>query len=606
MSKKLIKFICGEENLLVKKIDVSTSLKEVRNLLAEKLEMEYSFLMDGSNVDKDDENDITVEDICTQDNKILIKKAEKSIIVNKPIPKSKKVGKIGELDIYLYPSEKFTFEEELGAITLMVVGQTGSGKTTLLNSLINFVMGIQLNDTFRYYLINEETGRNQSESQTSDVTIYYIKAYNGFPPLKIVDTPGFGDTRGIQEDKKITEKIEKKFREELDYINGICFVAQSSNARLTINQKYIFSKIMELFGNDVAENFIAMITFCDGQTPPLVNALQQPDALFDKLIPSIGNPWYFKFNNSAIFTGNRDEFTQMFWKLGMENFNTFFKKLVTIPRKSLVKSKEVLKERQTIETTIQNLRPKLDRGLEMMEKIRKQVVIVEQNIDKINGNADFVTYIPEVRFKTVQNPPHNWTTTCLECKYTCLAHCGGHDDDHKKDCCVIDSHGYCTECPKKCHWSMHKNTTYIYEKYTVDVPVTNEELKRKYNVATNDKNAAEKIIEGLKKDFEKLQLECLETQDKIRISVNRLKEIALNNNTFESSEEYINLMILSEKEEKKAGYLDRVKALENLKAVHKQIRDLYKGNSQDIIQFEQFKKDLLEKKKKEPDKCNIF
>jgi hypothetical protein len=50
-------------------------------------------------------------------------------------------------------------------------------------------------------------------------------------------------------------------------IHAVCFVAQSSNARLTINQKYIFSEIMKLYGNDVAENFVCMLTFCDGEKP---------------------------------------------------------------------------------------------------------------------------------------------------------------------------------------------------------------------------------------------------------------------------------------------------------------------------------------------------
>lgn len=37
----------------------------------------------------------------------------------------------------------------------MVVGQTGSGKTTLLNAYINYIMGINYNDDFRYVIINE-------------------------------------------------------------------------------------------------------------------------------------------------------------------------------------------------------------------------------------------------------------------------------------------------------------------------------------------------------------------------------------------------------------------------------------------------------------------
>ena len=45
-------------------------------------------------------------------------------------------------------------------------------------------------------------------SQTSKVTIYNIKGMNGFPPIQIIDTPGYGDTRRIKEDMKITSKIE--------------------------------------------------------------------------------------------------------------------------------------------------------------------------------------------------------------------------------------------------------------------------------------------------------------------------------------------------------------------------------------------------------------
>lgn len=84
----------------------------------------------------------------------------------------------------------------------MVVGQTGSDKTTLLNSFINYLLGIQFEDTFRYKIIHEnfDPDWKQDESQTSDVTDYCIEAHNGNPSIIIYDTPGFGDTRGIKQD----------------------------------------------------------------------------------------------------------------------------------------------------------------------------------------------------------------------------------------------------------------------------------------------------------------------------------------------------------------------------------------------------------------------
>ena len=119
---------------------------------------------------------------------------------NVPLEGSKLINKIGDLEIYLYPSVTFSPSEESKAISFMVVGQTGCGKTTLLNSFINYLLGIEIEDNFRYKIIHENFGTSQSVSQTSEVSVYNIKSINGFPPIQIIDTPGFGDTKGIKQD----------------------------------------------------------------------------------------------------------------------------------------------------------------------------------------------------------------------------------------------------------------------------------------------------------------------------------------------------------------------------------------------------------------------
>lgn len=76
---------------------------------------------------------------------------------------------------------------------------------------------------------------------------------------------------------------------------------QSTNERLTTNQKYIFNSIFDLFGDDDKENFIYILTFCDGAKPIIVESLQRPKFIFRGIIPYIENPWYYTFNNSGIF-----------------------------------------------------------------------------------------------------------------------------------------------------------------------------------------------------------------------------------------------------------------------------------------------------------------
>lgn len=56
---------------------------------------------------------------------------------------------------------------------------------------------------------------------------------------------------GIKQDNDITNRIEKFIIDSLSEINAICFVCQSNYARLTINMKYVFYTILNLFGDDV-------------------------------------------------------------------------------------------------------------------------------------------------------------------------------------------------------------------------------------------------------------------------------------------------------------------------------------------------------------------
>ena len=84
-----------------------------------------------------------------------------------------------------------------------------------------------------------------------------------------------------------------------------------------------------MYGKDIAENFICMLTFCDGGKPQVLDALQDKSSVFSDLIPLIKNPWYLKFNSSALFESsvNCTKFTQMFWDIAEHSFNEFDNKL---------------------------------------------------------------------------------------------------------------------------------------------------------------------------------------------------------------------------------------------------------------------------------------
>jgi predicted GTPase len=130
--------------------------------------------------------------------------------------------------------------------TILVMGATGSGKTTLINGMINHIFNVQWEDTFRFQLIQEQTaGRSQVDSQISRITVYDIHHAEGFRvpySLTIVDTPGYGDTKGLDRDQEITEMVQKFFEDKdgIQELDVIGFVAQASLPRLTPTQIYHF------------------------------------------------------------------------------------------------------------------------------------------------------------------------------------------------------------------------------------------------------------------------------------------------------------------------------------------------------------------------------
>ena len=181
------------ESKFAKKISKEETLPQIRKIFGEKLPNDSVFtLPDGSEIDKEDESDYTLSEIL-KDDKVYMKSNESLKISlspvtipekkNQTIPGSKLIGKKGDLDIYLYPKITFSDSEKIKAVIFMVVGQTGCGKTTLLNSFINYLLGMETDDDFRYEIIHESFGTSQSISQTLEVTVYNIKRINGLPPI---------------------------------------------------------------------------------------------------------------------------------------------------------------------------------------------------------------------------------------------------------------------------------------------------------------------------------------------------------------------------------------------------------------------------------------
>ncbi|XP_055521578.1 uncharacterized protein LOC129715747 [Leucoraja erinacea] len=449
--------------------------------------------------------------------------------------------------------------------------------------MINYILGVEWRDNIRYKLIQEETGKSQAESQTSSITAYHLHHQVGFNidcSLTIIDTPGFGDTRGISQDQQIIDQIRTFFTspQGIDQIDAVCFVVQASLARLTPTQKYVFDSILSIFGKDIAENIQIMVTFADGQRPPVLEALKADKVPCPK--DKNGLSVHFKFNNSAIFaqrptSGDEgrsddsgeedDDFDQMLWKMGSNSMKKFFAALSMMQARSLLLTREVLKERSQLESVVAGLQPLIQAGLTKLEELKKTQQVLNQNQSKLEENKYFEHEVDvTVKEKRKLGSDDSLVNNCTVCEYSCHDPCMYAGYILKYWCSSMDWRGNCVVCPGKCASQNHVREKYRYVCVTKKEKKTYIKLKEKYEKAYGEKMSLQKIMEKLEQEFAEVGNTVLELIQELSQGIRRLEEIALRPNPL-STPAYIDLLIQAEKKEGKPGFIERIQALTALK-----------------------------------------
>ena len=475
-----------------------------------------------------------------------------------------------------YPHAPFLSSEEKDkAKYIIAMGQTGTGKTTLLNALTNYLMEVRKEDEFRYHLVEEDLNSTQTQSITSEVNTYAIRPKNKqHPPLVIIDTPGYGDSKGIDKDKEIDNMLMELFTKKVDRIHLICFVAKASSNRLTSVESYIFTKVLNMFGKDVAENFLFMLTFSDGGEPQFKESLQDGSSMVAKIIPTIKEPWALEFNNSVVFQklDSKNKLVSYYWDIYEESMKQFLEKLKNIKAKSLIRTREVISQRKHLDLVLHSLQTELTRLISVKGMIEDMMEKYKTFVDKMDASKDYMIPYQEPFF--VKHPrPTNCTTLCMTCTYTCHKECGLAPGDSKELCSSMEGN-YCGTCPKRCHYSSHINTDHIIEWKTRTAYKSSKELEENYFNAKSSKSKAEQVLDGLAGDIEVILIKCVQYQEDIKNCINKLNEIALHNGSFKTLNDYLDMLISNESHLMESGWKSRV---ENLRAMRKKNDELEKA-----------------------------
>lgn len=165
---------------------------------------------------------------------------------------------------------------------VLILGETGVGKSTFINSFINYLSFQGLDEALAAKYLNwiipcsfatqsegpdgrliqkevkigqdeDERDGAKGDSATQLATVYPV--YYGGGLIRLIDTPGIGDTRGPDQDRQNMINILRVLR-NYEKLHGILILLKPNNARLTIMFKFCVKELLTQLHRNAAENMV--------------------------------------------------------------------------------------------------------------------------------------------------------------------------------------------------------------------------------------------------------------------------------------------------------------------------------------------------------------
>jgi hypothetical protein len=193
-------------------------------------------------------------------------------------------------------------------INILLLGESGVGKSTFINAFVNYLKFDSLDqakndaivlipvsfvmttgDDFQEHRVTfgkQDSMDNEDHNESGQAVTQHCKSYvftfkdgdDSGKKLRIIDTPGIGDARGLAQDNINMQHI-LSYINNFTHLNAICILMKPNNARLNIFFRSCFAQLFDMFGENISDKIIFCFTnaratfYTPGNTAPLLKKM---------------------------------------------------------------------------------------------------------------------------------------------------------------------------------------------------------------------------------------------------------------------------------------------------------------------------------------------
>ncbi|UJR17350.1 hypothetical protein I4U23_004245 [Adineta vaga] len=416
-------------------------------------------------------------------------------------------------------------------VNILLLGEIQVGKTTFINALINYLklesfdkacadkpltlipvsFPLAVGDQFEEHIIqlggidSNEDHLHPGQSVTQQCKSYIIPINSQFN-IRLIDTPGMGDTRGLEQDDLIMQHI-LSYINSLPYINAVCILLKPNESKLNILFRSYFTQLLSFLGEKIRNNIIFCFThtratfFAPGNTVPLLKKLLHSNSIKNISLKKMNT---FCFDNEA--------FRYLIARQNGLQFDVYQKE--EYQRSWEISVKETTHFLQYI---CRDLKPCDQKNWQSVENAQWQInKMIRPMLETIRNNIRNILLVERVSSKTfIQLHPsavQRYVHLCLKCP-PILILC-------QEFWIVSDNvHIFSDRCDKcQCTSTQHSKVNYVLKYET-----TTEKRKQSLNDMKTSLDLLKQWVIGLS-DFFRYILRIPKENDPILSSLNRMME----------------------------------------------------------------------------------